>query len=214
MDPNTPQAPPPLNQQQMSQGSNPYDFITNPGVAKKKSLIPLPTGGSKTAKVLIIVVIITILIVTAAIVSSFLGKADKEVQLQLTSAIKQQKELIRLSDIALKKARTAEAKNLAITTQLTLTSEQSALQSSAKTLGVKVDAKSLANSESKKNDELLTKAEQFNKFDEVFLDTIRGDLTDYAKTVQSAYKGTTNKKAKDALAAQYKAAAILANYKD
>lgn len=214
MQPNTPGAPPPFNTQQMPQPNPSYDFITNPGTPQKKSLIPLPGGGSKAMKALLILIVIVIIAVIAMFVSSLLGKADKELQAQLVSAIKQQQELIRISDSALKKARTAEAKNLAITTQLTLTSEQAAMKNAAKTLGVKTDGATLANSDSKKNDEELTKAEQFNKYDEVFIKMIREDLTEYAKTVQTVYKGTENKKAKEALAIQFKTAATLANYKD
>lgn len=215
MQPNQPsQAPPPIDPSQMPAGNNPYAFITNPGAPQKKSLIPLPSGASKAGKALLIVVVLILVIVVWMVVSNIMGQSQKKYRAEYIKTIKQQKELIRISELGLKKATSADARNLAITTQLTLTSEQAAIQGSAKTMGIKLNSVTLANEDTKKNNDLFTKAEQFNRFDEVFVKALQDDLTEYAKTVQVVYKGTTNKKSKDALGIQYKTAATLANYKE
>lgn len=214
MQPNQPsQAPPPIDPSQMpQQANNPYGFITNPGVPQKKSALPLPSG--KAGKAIIILLALILVIIIWAVVANLMGQSEKKYRADYIKTIKQQKELIRISEIGLNKATTADARNLAITTQLTLTSEQKAIAASAKTMGIKLNSVTLANSDTKKNDELFKNAEQFNRFDDVFTKALQEDLTEYAKTVQVVYKGSTSKKTKDALAKQYKTAALLANYKE
>lgn len=206
MQPNNPiPAPPPINPQNMPTGNNPYDFITNPN-EQKPSKFKLPSGNSKTQRIIIVIGFLVLVIIVFALVSSFLGRGDKAQKEQLTVVVTKQKELIRISEIGVKKARSNEAKNLAITTQLSLTSEQPELKEALKGLGVK----ERANSQSKINDDELTKAEQSNNFDAVFLEMLKADLTDYAKTLQTAYQGTESKNTKTALESQFNNAATLA----
>ncbi len=210
MQPDNPSpAPPPINPSNMPQNNNPYEFITNPGDQKPKGKFNLPSGNSKTQRIIIFAAGLLILIMFIIIGSSFLTSGSKSSKEQLKSVVYQQKELIRISEIGIKKATGSEAKNLAITTQITLVSEQSELQSALKTLGVKSDAKSIGGPD-KKTDERLTLAEQSNEFDKVFLEIMREDLTEYAKAAQTAYKNNTNKKTKAALEAQFNNAATLA----
>lgn len=209
MQPNNPNpAPPPLNPQNMPTENNPYDFIINPGDQKPKRF-KLPGGNSKSQRIFIVVSGLAILIFIFIIASSFLGQESKAQKEQLKDVVYKQKELIRISEIGVKKARSNEAKNLAITTQISLTSEQSELQTALKGLGVKTDAKSIGGPD-KKTDQELTEAEQSNNFDAVFLAILRQDLTDYAKNLQSAYQGTSSKNTKAALESQYNNAATLA----
>lgn len=212
MQPNNPNpAPPPINPQNMPTEKNPYDFIINPGDQKSKKF-KLPGGNSKSQRIFIILGGLVLLIFIFIIASSFLGQESKAQKEQLKDVVYKQKELIRISEIGVKKARSNEAKNLAITTQISLTSEQSELQTALKGLGVKTDAKSIGGPD-KDTDEKLTQAEQANNFDEVFLLILRDDLTDYAKTLQSAYQGTSSKNTKTALESQFNNAATLAGTK-
>lgn len=211
MQPNNPSpAPPPINPQNMSGGNSQYDFITNPGSPKpSKFNFKIPGGSKKTQRIIFISGVIVFLIIGFMIFSTIAGSGNKAQKEQLKQVVYKQKELIRISEIGFKKARTNEAKNLAITTQLSLTSEQSELQGALKILGVKSDAKSVGGAD-KKKDEKLTAAEQSNSFDEVFLEMLKADLIDYAKATQEAYKNNTSKKTKAALESQFNNAATLA----
>ncbi len=212
MQPNA-SAPPPPIPGQMPVPPGQYDFITDPGSRKPKKGFTLPSGGSKASRILLVVGGFVILIVFFIIGSSILGSADKARKQQLIDVVAQQKELIRVAEIGVKKAKTAEGKNIAITTSLTLTSEQSELIAALKKLGVKADTKTIGGA-NKKTDELLTQAEQANQFDEVFIKKMREDLLKYAKSVQTAYKNNESKSTKEALKAQYDNAATLANFKE
>ncbi|MCA9332762.1 hypothetical protein KDA00_02715 [Candidatus Saccharibacteria bacterium] len=208
MQPNNPSpAPPPIDPSQMPQ-HNPYEFITNPSAPPKKKF-SLPSGGGKAQKILLFLGVFVILIAFLSIGSSVLNSGENARKEQLKDVVYQQKELIRVSEIGIKKSTTTEARNLAVTTQITLTSEQSELQDALKKLGVKTDSKTIGGP-NKKTDEKLTAAEQANNFDEVFLETLRADLTKYAKAVQTAYKNNPSKKTKSALESQFKNAATLA----
>lgn len=212
MEPNAPPAPPPMQPTPTPQPSNPYDFIVNPGKPKKKSLLP-SSGSSKVQRALVITVVLIIIVVLFMVGSSLLSSGDKAKKEQLISVAKQQNELIRVSEIGLKKAKSAEARNLAMTTQLSLISEQAELQSAVKGTGVKISAKTIGGKDPK-TDDLFTKAEQANNFDDVFIQKLQADLTKYAKAVKVAYNNTTSKKAKLALEAQFNNAATLANFKE
>ncbi len=206
-------APPPINPQNMSGDDNPYDFITNPGGQQQKKFKLLPSGNSKMSKILVIVGALIIAIILFVIVSSILGSGDKAQKEQLKDVVYKQKELIRIADIGIQKSRSSEAKNIAMTTKITLTSEQGDLQGALTTLGVKSDAKTIGGPD-KKKDQILTTAEQANNFDAVFLEMIRADLISYAKATQIAYKNNTSKKTKSALEAQFNNAATLAGLND
>lgn len=214
MQPNYPApAPPPIDPSQISQ-NNPYSFITNPETPKKKgSNLPVPTG--KIGRIIIVAGMFIIILMLFSIGSSLLSKGDKVKIQQLKDVVYQQGELIRVSEIGVKKAKTTEGKNLAITTQLSLISEQAELQKTLKSLKIKTDTKTLGGP-NKKTDELLTNAEQANQFDEVFIKTIQANLLTYAKAVQTAYKNTpdTSKVTKSALEAQFKDAVTLSGFKE
>lgn len=195
---------------QNTQNGNPYEFIVNPNKPQKKGL--LPTGYSKNQRILFVVVGLVIIVLCIMLISSLLGSGSKSNKDQLVGVIKQQRELIRVADIGVKKAQRSDAQNLAITTKLALSSEQAALESAAKSLGVKVSSKT--SGKNTKTDELLMKAEQANNFDAVFIKELQTELTAYAKAVQTAYKNNNGTKTKKALEAQFNNAALLANFKE
>jgi hypothetical protein len=183
-----------------------YDFILNPQQAPKKSLLP----SGKQGRIMVVAGGAAVLLIIALLLGSILSSAGKENVENLVIAAKQQNELIRVAEIGSSKARGQAAKNIAITTKLSLQSQQAAMLDALKTQGRKLTPKDLAASQNPKTDQLLTQAEQSNKFDEVFIDTMQTSLTNYQKAVQKAYDGATSRKLKAALADQYKSANTLA----
>ncbi len=199
-----PPAPPPApNGSKQDQ----YDFIFSPNQYAKKSLFP--GGGSKKSRIIVAAVAALVLIFLIMTVIGFLNSAAKGDTASLVSAAKQQQELIRISKIGIQKARTQDAKNIAVTTLLALESEQDDMKTAIEAAGLKANSV-LKSSGNAKTDQILTTAEQNNRFDEEFLKVMKDSLTNYQKAVKSAYDGATSKKLKTALTKQYESANTLA----
>ncbi len=194
-------APPPITPE-----NNPYDFITNPGPAAKKSWIP--SGNSTGQRLLIVSVGLLIIVIIFAIVASLIGGAGQGDKQVLLSAALQQQELIRVAGVAEEKTRGNSAKDLATTVKMTLQSDQSELQAIVKK-SVKLDAKTLATSRNAETDKLLTAAEQTNRFDEFYTQYTKEELTKYQSTLKKMHDGTNNKEDRATLAKHYEHIGLL-----
>ncbi len=199
--PEAPAAPPPL--QPVTAQHNPYEFITNPSHPPKKKL--LPGGNSKIGRLIIAGVGVVVLLMIALIVMSLINSGSTALKTDYQNLVSQQAEVIRISGIGATKARQSEAKNLAITTQYSLTTQQSALLALAKKAGANTDAKSLAASKDSKTDAALTSADQANQFDEVFTKTLTVELQKYQLALKKVYDATTSASTKDTLSKDYNA---------
>lgn len=186
---------------------NPYQFIVDSN--HKKSSLPT-IGNSKQSRLFIVLGGVLILLILGIIIASVLAGASKSGQEEILKATQKQTELIRISEIGLKLAKGSSAKNLATSINLSLKSDQATLLASLKSNGIKVSAKELGLAKNQKTDTLLTSAEQSNKFDDVFIQTIQAQLVDYQKTLKTAYEKTDSKKVRATLQTQYKTAGLLA----
>jgi flagellar basal body-associated protein FliL len=181
---------------------NPYQFITDTSHKPKKPL--LPGGNSKQGRIIIVAVGLIVLLIVAAVIMGLISSAGNAGKNELVKAAQQQTELIRISKIGIDKARDPATKNLAVTTNLSLQSDQAALLAN-----VKVSTKELTLSRSTKTDVSLTTAEQSNRFDEVFAQTIQTELAQYRATLKSAYDKSSSTKLKNSLNELYAHAALL-----
>ncbi len=205
MQPQSPSpAPPPITPSGQQPGQ--YDFLFHE--PQKKGRLPLNPGNLKQ-RILIIVGGGVLLLVVGLLLFSVLGGGGSNNE--LLAIAQKQAELIRVANIGNQKARSATAKNLAVTTSLSLTSEQSAL---LKVMNPKPDTKELALGRNKKTDTLLATAEQNNQFDQTFVTEIQNELSAYQKAMKQAYDNASNSKVKAVLAAEYHNASILANAKE
>ena len=195
----------------MQPQDNPYQFITDAAHKPKKSL--LPGGDSKKGRIIIVASLVLLLLIAGIIIASLISSASKSGQAEVLKAAQQQAELVRISKIGLDRAKSTSARNLAMTTNLSLQSDQATLTASLKGSGVKVNAKSLALGKDPKTDVILNTAEQANRFDEVFIETVQKELTEYQTTLKSAYTKTSSKKLKTALEVQFNNAGLLAKAK-
>ncbi len=198
-----PPAPPPL--QPITPAHNPYDFITQPSAPKKGRLF----GGSKKQRILIIGVGVMLLFIVVSLIIGLLGSADTGLKADYLTAAQQQTELIRISDIGVKQARSAEAKNLAFNAKSSLVSEQPALLKLAKKARASTDAKSLSGSKDSQTDALLTNAAQTNQFDAIFIKTMQTNLKNYQATLKKIYDQSTQQTTKDILSKDYANAGVL-----
>jgi len=191
--------PPPY--QPAGDGHDPYGFITNPAKAPKKSGLGklLPGGNSKQSRLIIAAAGGVILLFLAIIAYSFITSSGGDLKQDYLSLAQQQAEIIRVSDIGVSKAKQSEAKNLAVTTKYTLTSQQSAILNLAKKAGANTDAKSLILGKDNQTDSLLTTAEQTNQFDTVFIKTLQTKLQKYQQTLKKIYDASSKKSTKDIL---------------
>lgn len=186
-----------------------YGFIMNPGTGPQKRSM-LPGFGTMSKKQLLIFggagVLILAMLVTILFSLLSGGPTNKD---QLLAVVAQQNELIRISDIAVKEARGIEAKNLAMTTKLSLRSDQSSLTAALKAQNVKVGGKDLQAAKDSDTDRLLEDAKQNNRFDEVYLEFIQAALVEYQKNLNTAYKTTISPQLKEAMKIQYQNASII-----
>lgn len=187
------------------QPNDPYSFITNPQAAGRRPA----GGGSMKTRLIVAGIGATILVIIAVIFVSVLGNGGGGLKEDYQTLLKQQTELIRISEIGNDKARQADAKNLAITTGLSVSGQQKALLSIAKKAGAKTDDKSLALGKNVETDSKLNTADQTNRFDEEFIKTVKSQLADYQQMLKKIYDQTTKKTTKDILNKDYSDISIL-----
>lgn len=195
-----PPAPPPVTTTPQT-SANPYDFLQPAQQKPKKSI--LPAGNSVLQRLAIVLGIILFLVIGFIVVKNILGSAGKENTTNLVTVVKQQTELIRVADLGASKAKLNITKNLAVTVKASLNSDKPALVKAITDSGTKVDKKSLGSTKDKKTDEQLDKAEQDNRFDEVFTQVMTTKLGEYQKSLKIAYESASGKKLKDSLNVDY-----------
>jgi hypothetical protein len=196
---------------QPEQQEHPYQFIFDADHKPKKS--KLPQGNSKQSRILIAVAGALALIIVMVIIFSLISAASNAGKSELIKAAQQQAELVRISKLGVDRAKGATAKNLAMTTNLSIQSDQTTLVAAMKAQGIKISPKDLVLGKNIKTDATLTSAEQANKFDEVFTDTIQKELVTYYNTLKIARDKTSSKKMKQTLIDEMNHAAMLATAK-
>lgn len=194
-------APPPI--QPVTQGHDPYAFITDTKKQAKKPLIP--GGNSKISRIIIAGVGVVVLIMLALIAYSFINSGSSAQRQDFQTLVQQQAELIRISEIGVSKAKQADAKNLAVTAKYSLSSQQPQITKLAQQAGAKTDAKTLALGKEPATDAQLTSAEQTNQFDAVFIETFKSKLQKYQQLLQKIYDSSGKKSTKDILSKDYRA---------
>lgn len=188
--------------------SNPYEFLN----------APLPTNagssGDKKKRIIIVAVVGSIILMLIAIILSLALGSGPSNKTELLSLAKQQNELIRIAELGAQKSHESQAKNLAIITKLTLTTDQQPLINALKAQKLTITPQDLSSGKNTKTDEALTAAEQANRFDEVFITTMQQQLTTYQKSLKQAYDNpATGKKLKATLDSQYRNASLIINVK-
>lgn len=187
-----------------------YDFIINTDHASKPKRLP-GGGNSMRSRILLVAGGIMILLVVGVIVMNLLSSGDKHARTQLTELAQTQAEIIRVSEIGQEKARQPVTKNLAITTGLSLKSDQTELVATLAKQNIKLSAAQLAGGKNAKTDSILGTAEQSNRFDEIYMQTLNTLLIGYQKQLSTAYEGTTKKQLRETLKKQYDHSLILIN---
>lgn len=194
-----------------SEQQNPYQFIVDTDHSKRKPRMPV--GNSKQSRIFIVAGGALALIVAAFVVMGLINSASNAGKADLVKVAQKQAELVRISELGMERSKGSSAKNLATTVNLSLQSDQTILVAALKTAGIKVSSKELALGKDQKTDTALTAAEQANKFDDVFIQTIQAELVEYQQSLKTAYDKASGNKLKQTLSDQYTTAGLLATAK-
>ncbi len=182
-----------------------YDFITNPAKPAKKSLFSSGKG-NKSGLLIMIAASVGLLTVILLVGSLFLGgSSDKQALLPVA---KKQSEIIAVTTVGARDAGSTQAQSLAAAVQLSITTEQLNLlaQLSKKD---KVKPKDYAALPSAKVTADLETAQRNGRFDEVFNNVIKQELTEYQQEIRTANSAVSSKKTKAVLAQDYENVGLL-----
>ena len=186
-----------------SDPSSQFDFLANSGGGSKNSSFLGSILGGK-GKIIILAAgggLALLLILLAY--SLFFSTPDNAII--LTRVGKQQARILQAAETGVDKARNQEARNLAVTVQLSLTGDQKPLLDALGDQNIRISTK-----DDEELEQQLITAEQANQFDETIIKYLKTELTSYAKNLDAAYRSTQSTKLREVLAAQYKNARFLA----
>jgi type II secretory pathway pseudopilin PulG len=172
--------PPNTNQQ------NPYDFILSGGNQAPKRSFNI--GKSMPVRIALIVGLLIIVILLFVVISSFLSSAGNAQKQRLIETAQAQTELIRVMELGEDKASDLGVRSLAVTTRMSIASDQQDIKSALVKRGYKEKSlsKVLGASKNPKTDAALEEAAANNRFDETFLEILAKQLADYKRLVQNS----------------------------
>lgn len=189
------------NQPQTPQNTNfnsaQYDFITNPNQPTKTSLLG---GGGQKQRILIVVLgALVLLIIFILVFSLIFGRGSGNAN-QMLAIGRAQTELMRVSELGERKAGSEQAKSLAVSTKLTMTSQQQTLIQYLQDSGQKrISERDLQTAPNSQTDQTLTTAETNGRFDEAFLSVMNEQLRAYRRLLQETYDSVGGENAKQLL---------------
>jgi hypothetical protein len=183
-----------------------YDFITNPKQPKKRRFSLLP---STTSRILVTFLISAVILTVVIIGYLLLTGGGRQNNSQMIGVIQKQTELARVAEIGNRKAGSQQAKNLAQSTAVVMTTQKQTFNALLKKNKIKVSTKEAAGGQDKKTDQQLSVAESNGRFDDAFMQVIRDGLSDYQKTLQAAFNGSGGKLTREVLDSDYQQAGML-----
>lgn len=190
------------------QQQNQYDFITN---SPKQPRRQINFGKSPRQRIVIVAVGVVFLIIAATMLNSFLNRGSKAHAERLTEVVQAQNEIIRVSALAVKDAKSDKTKNYALNTKVSVQSSQNDVKALLAKRGIKAKGltKKLAASKNTKNDQTLKDGGLNNRYDETYTALTNKQLADYQKLVTAAY-ASSNPAEKTALTISFQNAGKLA----
>ncbi len=185
--------------------ANPYEFIFAEKSIEKKG----PLGGMSLVKRILFIIgglaVVTILLILA---TSLFSSKDS-INSRLFTVAQEQQEIIRVAGLGSAKATGSDARNLALNTQLSLTTNQKAVFTYITEHKGKVDDKLLGAKADTATDKLLETAATNNTYDATLVQTLHSQLVTYRTNLNTTYQQVSGKNARTLLADSYKAADLL-----
>lgn len=171
----------------MNPKSKPGKVSQLDGLSKRKRLMLAAAAGAG------------LLLVFGIIFSLLLGGGGESTAQQTLKLAQQHKETLRIAEIGIKKSRSSEVRNLATTVKLTLQSTENQIVAIAQKDQEKVTNSQLSAGKNTKTDEALVNAEQNNRFDEKFKQTIYSHIEVYLQQLKIVYNASDSKSDKQVL---------------
>jgi hypothetical protein len=128
---------------------------------------------------------------------------------RLVNIAQKQQEIVRIATIGESKARGDSARNLAVTTRASVQSSQATTLGLIANQGRKLERREIDMARNSRTDTTLEQAEQSNRFDEVFVDTMKTMLTEYRQQLSVAFNETKSRTTKEVLADMFEETNLL-----
>lgn len=181
---------------------NPYEFIMNPQQPPKRKLINLSGGNSFGMLLGLILGGALLLMLVLAIIVSLLGGSKANTG-DFISLSQTQQELMRVANQGASDATHQTTKDLAITAEYTIRSQQREVLAFLATHGKTVGGKELALKQNARTDQQFRAAEATSTFDLVFSQTMQNQLTTYASTLKQLHAAASGKAEREMLSGYY-----------
>ncbi|MGH7249566.1 MAG: hypothetical protein ACREGC_01190 [Minisyncoccia bacterium] len=188
MQPEAPPAPPPVPMP--NGGHDPYEFIMSTPHKPKRGF-----GGSfgnMKQRVFIAAIGFGGLLIVAVIFISILGGGGATNVTELTKLAQEQTEISRVAGLGINKAGSSTAKNLAMTTQLSMQSAQADTVAYLQKVHHKLSGKQLSLLQDSNTDKQLDAASASGTYDSTLTQVLQTELKNYQTALQSAYKNTSS----------------------
>lgn len=117
----------------------------------------------------------------------------------------QQARILQAAETGVEKSRGQEARNLAVTAELSLSGDQRPLLDALRKQNIRISTRD----DPELAQELIT-AEQANRFDEFLMDYLSSELADYVRNLDRAYRSTESQSLRELLESQFENARFLA----
>ncbi len=194
---NPQQAPAPYN-------PDPYRFIMEPPKKPKPPVNNKLGSVSNNPFLMRIIFIVGGAVVTMIILAIFFNTffATKTNTTDIVDIVETQQEIIRVADQGTR-ASSGDVKNAAVSTKLSLITEQQGWLTFLQKHGRKVAPKELSLKASSTTDKQLTNAIATSTFDSTFTQIMRNELTAYAAALKDAYTNSTSTSEKNMLSSNY-----------
>lgn len=169
-------------------GHDPYAFIMADPQKAKRNLLPNPN--SRKQRLLFVggggAILLILLLIGFLLFSSSRTTATK----QLLSIAQTQNEVIRVSDLGTRNARSSDAQAFAQSTSLSVSSSQKEIVDYLTKQGLKTKPKDLATKQNGATDKALETASQASQYDQEFVETLTKLLKQYQTELKTAYDQT------------------------
>lgn len=179
----------PSQQYQAPNQGSPYAFIMSPQKPARRRF-SLGGGNNFGMTIAIIAGGALLLMLILAIIVNSLGGGNKG---NLISLAQTQNELSRVSQQAVSSATQQTTKNLAVTIDLSMSSQQQGTLALLGKRGVKVSPKDLRLKQNATTDQQLASAKTTSTFDSVYTQIMQQSLNDYANTLKQMHDTSKSK---------------------
>lgn len=197
---------PPTQGPLFPQRPNQYDFIVSSG--KNQSNSWLVTASLKT-RITVVVVGLVILLLIGWIGIALLNNSSNSNLQNIVILVEEQNELARISQDPITNAAQETTQNFAVTTRLSLMSDQQAFLSYLSSYSVKPSDQVLSARQSAQTDTSLTAAKANGTYDQTYVSIAQKQLNTYASGLKQAYTDASSAQEKQLLNNAYNHAQLL-----